>query len=501
MASSANARLVAAVDLGSNSFHLVLASYDGGALRVIDRLKERVFLADGLDSKYRLDEDAMERAMQCLRQFRQRLEGIPAHDVRTAATNTFRVTLEPADLLARAEAELGYRIEILSGEEEARLIYAGVRDDVGREQQRLWNIDIGGGSTEVVSGTGAEPEIAESLRMGSSSWARRFFPMGRIRSKAMSRAILAARHELAPIVPSLLDLPPALVTGSSGTVLSMARILEETKLTDGDGSVHLKALHKLRKDIQRFDHLDDFQLPGLKAGRRGTFLGGLAILIGVMESLSLSSLSPSNGALREGILLDLLGRRDLKHRRASTVAALGARYSVDPKQAARVAQTACALFDAVQEKWCLDRSEHRPLLDWAARLHELGLAVRHTGFHRHGAYLLQNSNLAGFSHSEAALLARLVRRHRQSFEPRHLDDLRAADREPLARLILLLRFATRLHRGRNSGMPRPAASDIDSQGLELRFPDGWLEEHPMTGVDLENEERIWAGFGLELRYA
>ena len=499
MASSANARLVAAVDLGSNSFHLVLASYDGGALRVIDRLKEHVFLADGLDSKNRLSEDAMERAMQCLRQFRQRLEGIPAHDVRTAATNTFRVTRKPADLLARAEAELGYRIEILSGEEEARLIYAGVRYDVGREQQRLWNIDIGGGSTEVVSGSGAEPEVAESLRMGSSSWSRRFFPKGRIKSRAMSKAILAARHELAPIVPSLLDLPPALVTGSSGTVLSMVRILAETELTDGD--VHLEALHTLRKDVLRFDHLDDFQLPGLKEGRRRTFLGGLAILIGVMEGLGLSHLSPSDGALREGILLDLLGRRDLKHQRAATVAALGARYSVDPKQAARVAETACGLFDAVQDKWGLDRSEHRPLLDWAARLHELGLAVRHTGFHRHGAYLLQNSNLAGFSHTEAELLARLVRRHRRSFEPRHLDDLRAADREPLARLILLLRFATRLHRGRTADMPRPIVTDIDEKGLELCFPDGWLEEHPMTGVDLENEEQIWAGFGLELRYA
>jgi exopolyphosphatase/guanosine-5'-triphosphate,3'-diphosphate pyrophosphatase len=499
VASSANARLVAAVDLGSNSFHLVLASYDGGALRVIDRLKERVFLADGLDSKNRLSEDAMERAMQCLRQFRQRLEGIPAHDVRTAATNTFRVTREPADLLARAEAELGHRIELLSGEEEARLIYAGLRYDVGREQQRLWNIDIGGGSTEVAAGTGAEPEIAESLRMGSSSWSRRYFPKGRIKSKAMSKAILAARHKLAPIVPSLLDVPPALVTGSSGTVLSMARILAQTELTDGD--VHLKALHTLRDDILRFDHLDDFKLPGLKAGRRPTFLGGLAILIGVMEGLALPRLSTSDGALREGILLDLLGRRGLKNRRASTVAALGGRYSVDPKHAARVAETSCELFDAVQGQWGLDPKQHRPLLDWAARLHEIGLAVRHTGFHRHGAYLLQNSNLAGFSNSEAELLARLVRRHRQSFELHHLDDLRAADREPIARLILLLRFATRLHRGRTDDMPCPMVSDVDQNGLELRFPDGWLEEHPMTGVDLENEERVWEGCGLELRYS
>lgn len=474
---------------------MVARATDAG-IQVLDRLKERVFLASGLDARNRLHPEAVARALTCLERFGQRIEGIPNRRVRVVGTNTFRATKEPSDFRTQAEKALGHRIEVLSGEEEARMIYRGVRYDLGPEEHLL-NCDIGGGSTELVCGAPDvdAPHLAESLSMGSSSWSLCWFEDGLISSKRFKRAILAARHEIEPVREAFRTHTFGRCVASSGTALSLANILRRNDFDDG---LSLKGLHALRRDLLRFENLEDLDLVGLKAGRRPTFLGGLAILIGVMEALELKRMETSESALREGLLLDLLGRLLDADARDTTVAAMQSRHEVDRDQAGRVAQAAARLGDALAVPWKLDEEDLR-LLDWAAQLHEVGLAVRHTGFHRHGAYLIRNSDLPGFSRTEADLLAFLIENHRHRFRRKELEDLTSRDQHRGLRLTLLLRLAAHLHRTRNAE-PIPAEVEVLADGLQLQFREGWLEEHPLTVLDLESEVAIWSEMDLKLGF-
>lgn len=487
----------AAIDLGSNSFHMVVASADSTGVQVQDRIKERIHLADGLDPRRRLAPEAVERALHCLERFRQRIDGIPNKRVRAVGTNTFRVTTQPKDFLGLAEQALGRRIEILSGEEEARLIYTGVRYDLG-PRGHLLDIDIGGGSTEIVCGEeGSPPHLAESLSMGSSSWSRRHFEGGAISAKRFRRAILATRHELEPVRRSFRKHTDGLVVASSGTAMSMANLLQRSGFAEG--GIPLKALHALREELLRFRNLDDLDLDGLKAGRRPTFLGGLAILIGSMEGLKIDRLQVSDAALREGLLQDLLGRDTPGDLRRRTVSGMAARHGVDVQQAERVIDTAGLLALEVKEAWRLGEQDLQ-LLRWAAEMHEIGLAVRHTGYHRHGAYLLRNSDLPGFSRTEAELLAFMVRNHRHGFRPEEVEDLPGNDRRRGLHLTLLLRLATQLQRTRGA-QDLPLRTSVEGKELHLHFPEDWLEQHPLTGLDLHGEQEVWEAAGLTLVFA
>lgn len=474
---------------------MVAKASDAG-LQVVDRIKERVYLASGLDDQGRLKNDALDRALACLQVFGQRMEGIAPHRVRVVGTNTFREATEPRDLVALAEAALGHRIEILSGEEEARLIYRGVRYDLGPEEHLL-DCDIGGGSTELVCGAAGReaPHRAESLSMGSSSWSQRYFEEGKISAKRFKKAILAAQHEVEPVRRAFDGHGEGRVVASSGTALSLGTILRRNDF-DEDG-LSLKGLHALRKDLLRFENLADLKLHGLKDGRRPTFLGGLAVLIGVMESLGLSRMETSEAALREGLLLDLLGRLSQADTRHATVRAMQERHGVDLPQAERVAQTAKELGQALADAWKLS-SEDLRLLDWAARLVEVGLAVRHTGYHRHGAYLVRNSDLPGFSRTEADLLAFLIENHRHRFRHQELEDLPSGDRKRGLNLTLLLRLATHLHRTRHEAQI-PMTVKVKAKVVSLHFSHDWLESHPLTGLDLEKEVAIWEQVGRKLQ--
>lgn len=475
----------------------MVAKATEAGLQVVDRIKERVFLASGLDDKGHLAPEALSRALACLEVFGQRINGIPKSRVRVVGTNTFRATKEPRDFLAQAEAALGHRIEVLSGEEEARLIYRGVRYDLGPEAHLL-DCDIGGGSTELVCGNPGKgaPHRAESLSMGSSSWSLRYFEEGRISAKRFRKAILAARHEIEPVRRSFLGHSEGRVVASSGTALSLAQILRRNDFDD-DG-ISLRGLHHLRQDLQRFTSLEDLDLHGLKAGRRPTFLGGLAILIGVMEALELERMETSEAALREGLLVDLLGRLIHADARDTTVSGMQERHGVDLVQADRVARTASSLAERLEDAWNLSEEDRR-LLGWAARLHEVGLAVRHTGYHRHGAYLVRNSDLPGFSRTEADLLAFLIENHRHRFRHSESEDLPRSDRTRGMQLTLLLRLASHLHRTR-SGKEIPAQVHVRGKGIALDFPEGWLDTHPLTVLDLETEVAIWEDVGLKLNF-
>lgn len=492
--------LAAAVDLGSNSFHMVVAQTREGRVRVLDRLRERVRLGADLSEEGTLAPEAVQRALACLRRFRQRLAEVPPARVRTVATDAFRRARQPPDLRERAAEALGHPIEVVAGLEEARLVYLGVRHDLGASGERLLVVDVGGGSTEIVAGIGRTPELGESLRMGSLRWSEEYFPGGELGEKRMRRAMLAAQHEVEPVAAAFRRLGAARAVGSSGTAQALDGILRQTGF-DPKG-LSGRGLALLRAEVARHRRLDELRLAGLEDQRRPNFLGGLAILSAVFEELRIRRCETSSGALREGVLMDLLGR--LRHRgdpRRGAVEQLALRCEVDPRQAARVRGSAVELFAAVRKTWRLDEEEHQPLLEWAAELHEVGLFVGHNGYHRHGRYLIENADLAGFSRTETAELAWLVWKHRRTLPPDHLDEAPTARRDELLKLALLLRLAARLHRARGAASPPAARVEAHARGLSLRLPRGWLAEHPLTAWDLEEEARDWSGVGFELHHS
>ncbi len=491
--------LAAAVDLGSNSFHMVVARVREGRIQVIDRLRERVRLGADLNAAGRLGATAVERAERCLRRFAQRLAEVPPARVRAVATDAFRRTVLPADFRRRAERALGHSIEVVAGREEARLVYLGVRHDLGDWGQRLLVVDVGGGSTEIVAGAAREVEAGESLRMGSLRWSREYFADGVISAKRLRRARLAALHELEPVAGAFRRLGVERWIGSSGTALSMAEMLRAGGIERA--GLTRAGLEELLARVQRCRRLEDVDLPGLEDARRPTFLGGLTILSAVFEALRIPRMETSEGSLREGALLDLVGR--LQHRgdpRRRAVEDLARRCEADTAQAGRVRATAAELFAEARGAWRLDAEEHLPLLEWAAALHEVGQFVGHNGFQRHGRYLIENADLTGFSRTEAAELGWLVGKHRRALQADRLAEAPGARPELLLRLVLLLRLAARLHRARGATPPPRIRAEAGRTSLRLRFPRRWLDEHPLTAFDLEEEAGVWAEAGFRLRF-
>lgn len=488
----------AAVDLGSNSFHMVIATWEDGVLKVVDRIRERVLLASALDKKQHLSSAGVERAMATLARFHQRLDELPNPRVRAVGTNTFRVVREPKDFHAQAEEALGQRIGILAGAEEARMIYKGIRYDIGRQGETILAIDIGGGSTELMAGEGAAPTVTESMNMGSGSWTQRYFPTGQIRRKTMRDATLAAERKVARYRRQLPKASTVQCFGSSGTVLSLARILLRAGWVT-EGTITRDALEKLWRDIEEEDHLDDFQLDGLSSGRRSTFLGGLCVLMGVMRALEIEQMHTTEAALREGLLLDLLGRLGGRQEdlRESTVSHLQNRYRIDLEQAERVGSTAHALAIEASEVWEYDE-DNRLELAWAAALHEMGLFIRHQGFHRHGAWLIANADMPGFSTGECARLSFLMRQQRHGFSVKSLEEFAKRDREGITRSTLLLRLAVLLHRTRGpEELPLRFEAPKENR-MHVVAPQGWWEAHPLTQVDVEEESEHWLDHGYRL---
>jgi exopolyphosphatase/guanosine-5'-triphosphate,3'-diphosphate pyrophosphatase len=492
-------RSVAAVDLGSNSFHLVIGRVVGEELSVLDRLREPVRLAGGLDEHGRLAEEAVERALGCLERFAQRLRDIPRGHVRAVGTNTLRRAGPAGHLLSRLRRALGVPIEILPGPEEARLIYLGVAHDLAQEEGRRLVVDIGGGSTECILGERFTALFTDSLQMGCVSYSMRYFPEGRITRKAFEKATIAARLELETIEQRFRGTGWRDCVGSSGTILAVAGILRQAGWTEGD--VRPAGLKRLRKALITAGSTGALALADLSEDRVPVLPGGLAILIAVFESLGIESMRTSKAALREGLLYDLIGRIRHEDVRDRTIRSLSERYSVDQAQAARVEATALALLEQAADGLEVEREAAAHVLSWAARLHEIGLAVAYSGHQKHGAYILANTSLPGFSREDQELLAALVRGHRRKLTRELFGTLPPFHRELAFRLALLLRLAVRLHRARS---PRPLpALGLAAAGarLDLAFPPGWLDAHPLTRADLEEEAGILAGVGIELATA
>ncbi len=492
----APARSVAAVDLGSNSFHMVVARVEDGHVHVLDRLKERVALAEGLDEDGELTGAARRRALACLARFGQRLRDMPARNVRAVGTNALRRAKNVREFLARAEPVLGHSIEVIPGREEARLIYLGVAHSRQDDPGRRLVVDIGGGSTECIIGRRFEPLVTDSLDMGCVVWSMRHFEGGRVTKKAMRRAVLAARLEMRPIRRRYRRLGWTTCLGSSGTVLAVEQIVRAAGWSTG--GVTPKSLARLRDALVEAGRADRLELPGVDAERTPVLAGGVAILSAVVEGLGVRRMIASSGALREGVIYDLLGRFQHEDVRDRTIRRLALRHAVDGAQAERVRRTAAKALADVAGPWRLGDEESKKLLSWAAQVHEVGLAVAYSGHHRHGAYLVANSDLPGFSRDDQQALATMILGHRRRPQREAFDALPGDAATRSLRLCVLLRLAVLLHRSRSERRAPAVRLEPGRDALKVRFPEGWLARHPLTRADLDEERTLLADAGFLL---
>lgn len=489
--------LLAAVDLGSNSFRLSLGRVvvqDGVAqIYQIDRLKETVRLAAGLDSNKQLSEEAVERAVQVLERFGERLRSFHPDRVRAVATNTFRVARNTADFLPAAQKALGFPIEVIAGREEARLIYNGVAHTLPPSPNKRLVVDIGGGSTEIIIGKGFEPGPMSSLYMGCVSYSRQFFADGIVDAYQMRLAEIAARREVEGIAMQYRKMGWKEAFGSSGTAKALHAILTQCGFSQ-DG-ITRAGLSKLKDRIVRAGRVVPEDLPGIKLERADVLPGGLAIMSAIFDELGIARMDTGDGALRLGVMYDLLGRDDEHDKRDETVRQFGKRYHVDAPQGARVKKMALALFDPISENMP-DRLHLRTALGWAADLHEVGVSIAHNAYHRHSAYILDNADMPGFSHADQQLMSVLVLGH-QSKLTKLADLVRSRD-QWLA--ILCLRLAVQLARRRESIDPLPLAASVKGDSIVVTIDGKWLAEHPLSDFNLRAEEKEWTrlGFAFEL---
>jgi exopolyphosphatase / guanosine-5'-triphosphate,3'-diphosphate pyrophosphatase len=498
--SDSEPEFVAAIDLGSNSFHMVIAKASGGRIRVVDRMKSMVQLAAGLTDDNQMTTDVMQRALATLRRFGQRLRDFPPGSVRAVGTNTLRRAHNSAEFMLDAESALGHPIEVIAGREEARLIYLGVSHNSADIAEQRLVVDIGGGSTEFIIGRRFTPVMMESLYMGCVEMSRRCFADGAITAERMRRAELLAAQELEVIQTPYKRVGWGHVIGASGTILAVRDVVRTNGWSD-DG-ISRSSLQRLRNELIERGHVEKLtDLAGLQSQRAPVFAGGVAILSAAFDALEIRRMHSSDGALREGLLYDLQGRLAHADMRDDTIDELIRHFHVDLEQASRVERTALNLRAQLARQWRLRSDVYGNLLAWAARLHEVGVFVAHSQYHKHGAYILTHGDLAGFSQREQSMMGALVRLHRRKFAISALETFDVKMRERLTRLAILLRVAVVLHRSRTDSPMPVAHGDEETKALTLEFPQNWLDEHPLTRADLDQEAQFVqaAGFVLDFR--
>jgi exopolyphosphatase / guanosine-5'-triphosphate,3'-diphosphate pyrophosphatase len=483
---------LAAVDLGSNSFRLQVARVVQDQIYPLDSLREPVRLAAGVGADKRLDEASQQRALDCLKRFGERLRGMPPESVRAVGTNTLRVAKNARDFLSRAEAALGFPIEVVAGREEARLIYVGVAHSLPASGDKRLVVDIGGGSTECIIGSGYRPQKLESLYMGCVSYSMKFFPGGKLSKGNMKQAELAARIELQTIAKDFSAGHWKQAVGSSGTARALADILEENGWSEG--GITPEGLERLRSALLKAGDASRLSFPGLRPDRVPVLPGGFAIMAAIFAELKVPHMTPAEGAMRQGILYDMLGRFHHHDMRDTTVAQFMTRYHVDVGQAQRVGRMALALFR--QFAGDLDAGDEHltRLLSWAAKLHEIGLSVAHSGYHKHSAYILGHADMPGFSKMQQYRLSNLVLAHRGS-----LDKMRGLlEDEVDVALVVALRLAALFYRSRSDAALPAIETHCKGSSYRLLLDVAWLRENPLTAAALREETREWRKLGVDL---
>ena len=487
--------LIAAVDMGSNSFHMVVARVEHGEPRVIDRLRDTVRMAAGLRADGTLDAEHRARALNCLARFGQRIAGVPSIRIRAVATNTVRRLASPQSFLTAAEAALGHPVEIVSGREEGRLIFLGSSHDLPASRESRLVIDVGGGSTEFIIGRGFAPMHTESVQAGCIASTLRFFPGGKLNRKRWQRANTEIGVLLQQFAEDYRESGWIEAYGSSGTAKAIGSVVQAMKFSD-DG-ITPASLASLRDALLTQGQISTLKLPGLAEDRAPVIAGGVVIFEAAFEALGIERMRVCESSMREGLLWDLIGRAGGSDPRTASIDALANRYGVDRAQARRVESTALMFFDQIARIWKLD-AEAREWLSWSARVHEIGLAIAHSQHHHHGAYILRHADLAGFSRQEQQLLATIIEAHRRKPDKASFSALPQRYRQ-LARFITaLLRLAVLFRRARRAESLPPMKLAATSQRLRLSIPSAWLDQHPLSEADLEQEQAPMNELGLLL---
>lgn len=492
-----NNELFATIDLGSNSFRLLIAKVrEDKILAPVDQIKETVRLAAGLDEENRLSDEAIDRGLGVLSRFAERIVGFKKSRVRAVATSTLRVAVNANKFIEAANKILGFNVEVISGLEEARLIYIGATHSLAYSLSKRLIIDIGGGSTEFILGKGYDPEIMESMTIGCVSYNQRYFHDGNLTKANFDNAIFSARSRIQVMEHMLEKRNWESVVGTSGTAKTFYDLCMENNLAE---QITLPALYKLKDLLIECKNIDNCTLNGLKDDRKPVVAGGLAIMIAIMEELRIESMTIADGALREGVMYDLLGRRTNHDLRVATVENLKKRYEIDEEQSKRVSQVALSLYNNIIKVTSKDAGIIK-LLSWATELHEIGLSISHNDYHKHGAYILANADLAGFSRPEQKILADLVRAHRGNLL-KIMDILNSkAEQYKFLLMILVFRLSVILNRNRKSTIDVASFELVNTcdHDFRLRLNEQVIEQNPLTLYSLEEEIIYWAKFNINI---
>lgn len=490
---------VAALDIGSNSFHLVVARIMAGSVQILHRVKQKVRLANGLDNDDVLSDEAQQRGLDALETIAESLQGIKAENVRIVATHTLRKAGNAKDFIKAAKLSLPYPVEVISGAEEARLIYQGVAHTNYDDGQRLV-IDIGGGSTEFIIGEGFNTKLLRSLQMGCVSYTQRFFKNGELTQKTFNKAMTSAQQELEMIDKKFIQIGWNSCIGCSGTIRTVIELAQQLDSTNRENHVSLSDLQTLIKLCCAAGSSASLQLEGLPEDRQAVFAAGLAILTAIFKSLHIGEMTFSPAALREGVLYEMedqLTHPDIRQRSAESLAT---RYDVDIEQAKRVLTTTMSLYQSCKKAWHIGHDELKDMLGWAALLHEVGMQINTRGIQRHSGYILQNFDLPGFNQEQQNLLATLVRFHRKKIRNNEIAEFVLHQPEQVNRLIAILRLAVLLNIKRQDDILPKMKISADKNILTISFPKDWLANKPIFSADLEREAAYIQALDLELMY-
>lgn len=487
--------LFAAIDIGSNSFHLIVAKLDHGELRPIETLAERVQLGAGL-VKSRLSKDAIERGLDCLTRFQQVITSLEPARIRVVGTNALRQAKNRRTFTEAAEQLLGVPVDVVYGREEARLIYLGVAHTLADDGHSRLVIDIGGGSTEFIIGQRFEPMRLESLQLGCVSYSKDHFADGKLNKRNFSAAYDAAMIEISHIKRRFNAKNWQEAVGASGTLQAIEALIQYNGWRDS--GIDRESLDRLRRCLLDFGHVDAIELPGLSDKRRSVITAGVAIASAVFDGLDIEHMRTSSGALREGVIYDLLGRLGHEDVRERSINAMISRYGADPSIAALVANRVRLFAEAASDAWDLS-SNDIDCLAWAARCHEIGVAISQKHYNRHSAYLLRHSDMPGFSQREQETMATLVRGHRGKLKAEIFLDIADRERPKTLKMLALLRLAVLFKHVEALESPKDFKVKVKYNTLTMIFPDGWRDQHPLTSKEINDSRSAMKKLGVSLR--
>jgi len=481
----------AVLDLGSNSFRALLAEEQGGELLVREKLKHKVQLLRGFNDGA-LASAAIERGVESIRRFRQRLSSLERANIQVCGTHALRQSTNSAEFVAEVEALLGVPVQIISGEEEARLIYGGVLHHLPTSNEARLVVDIGGGSTEFAFGTGFAPSVGLSVEIGCVAYTDRFFADERVSETTLESARASAVQSLQAVLSDRsIDLQQAVqseqvrVIGTSGTIESLIQVADANGWSSN--CITAESLAQLRAALCDERWIPGIGLPGLPPERVDIFPAGVALVSAVFDVLRPGAMYFANASMQEGMLYEQAHRRveDVQWR---TVRDLGRRFHSDKRQVDRVRATLERLWQSCRVDWFGNAQEYERLMGWACELHEIGIQISADHYHRHGNYIIANGALRGFSRQQQLQLALMVRSHRRSFPALAFGQFEAVHGLRMMRAAALLRIAVILERSRDDAeSPDPLSARVDGNTLSLMLPQGWLANHPLSQEEINEE--------------